>query len=77
MTFHLARPSGLLWDVSDNNEVCEIKNAAMMSGVQGVLAKIPPGEEKESEEGLWDEKLQVIWILVLSQHLPHVTAAKP
>lgn len=33
--------------------------------------------ERESDERLWDESLQVIWILVLSRHLPHMTAAKP
>lgn len=34
-------------------------------------------EERESDGRLWDESLQVIWILVLSPHLPHMTAAKP
>lgn len=51
-------------------------NAVMMSDVQKVLTVIPLGE-KERTWRLWDESLQVIWILVLSQHLPHVTAAKP
>ena len=42
-----------------------------------MLTEVPPEVKKESKRGLWDESLQVIWILVLSQHLPHVAAAKP
>lgn len=37
-----------------------------MSGVRRVLAKIPLGEKS----------LQIIWILVLSQHLPHFDSSK-
>lgn len=45
----------------------KFKWSEKVSGVHKVFAKIPLGEQC----------LQVIWILVLSQHLPHVTAAKP
>lgn len=68
---------GVGWVLVSTTRCVGNLNAAMMSGVPKALAKIPLGEKEESEERLRDESLQVIWILVLSQHLPHVTAAKP
>lgn len=52
--------------VSENESVRGNLTAAKMSGVLSVLAMIPLGVKG----------LQVIWILVLSQHLPHLTASK-